>query len=65
MANNFLVYKNLKVGKSLVENNTKEVIEKIYKKAVEDRYSFLTVDLLQQDPSRIFMKRFESYLVPQ
>ena len=34
MANNFLVYKNLKVGKSLVENNTKEIIEKIYKKAV-------------------------------
>jgi len=36
MANNFFVYKNLKVGKSLVENNTKEVIEKIYKKAVEN-----------------------------
>ena len=36
MANNFLVYKNLKVGKSLVENNTKEIIEKIYKKAIEN-----------------------------
>ena len=36
MANNFLVYKNLKVGKSLVENNTKEIIEKIYKKALEN-----------------------------
>ncbi len=36
MANNFLVYKNLKVGKSLVENNTKEIIEKIYKKAMEN-----------------------------
>jgi len=36
MANNFLVYKNLKVGKSLVEKNTKEIIEKIYKKAIEN-----------------------------
>ena len=33
MANNFLVYKNFKIGKSLVENNTKEIIEKIYNKA--------------------------------
>ena len=33
MANNFLIYKNLKVGKSLIEINTKEIIEKIYKKA--------------------------------
>ena len=33
MANNFLVFKNFKVGKSLVEKNTKEIIEKIYKKA--------------------------------
>ena len=30
MANNFLIYKNLKIGKSLVESNTKEIIEKIY-----------------------------------
>ena len=36
MANNFLEYKNFKVGKSLVENNTKEVIEKIYRKAIEN-----------------------------
>tara|TARA_X000000950_G_scaffold81491_1_gene102527 strand:+ start:104 stop:1294 length:1191 start_codon:yes stop_codon:yes gene_type:complete len=33
MANNFLVNKNIKVGKSLVEKNTKETIEDIYKKA--------------------------------
>ena len=33
MANNFFVYKNLKVGKSLVEKDTKEIIENIYKKA--------------------------------
>ena len=33
MANNFFVYKNLKVGKSLVEENTKEIIKEIYEKA--------------------------------
>ena len=30
MANNFLIYKNFKIGKSLIEDNTKEIIEKIY-----------------------------------
>jgi len=33
MANNFFVYKNFKVGKSLVEANTKETIKAIYEKA--------------------------------
>ena len=33
MANNFFVYKNLRIGKSLIEKNTKEIIEKIYNKA--------------------------------
>ncbi len=33
MANNFFVYKNLKVGKSLIEENTNEIIENIYKNA--------------------------------
>ena len=33
MANNFFVYKNIKVGKSLVEKDTKEIIKDIYKKA--------------------------------
>ena len=33
MANNFFVYKNFKVGKSLIEENTKEIINDIYKKA--------------------------------
>ena len=36
MANNFLVYKNFKIGKSLVENNTMEIIKKIYNKASEN-----------------------------
>ncbi len=33
MANNFFVYKNFKVGKSLIEKDTKKIIETIYKKA--------------------------------
>ena len=33
MANNFFVYKNFNVGKSLVERNTKKIIENIFKKA--------------------------------
>ena len=33
MANNFFLYKNLNIGKSLVESDTKEIIEKIYEKA--------------------------------
>ena len=36
MANNFLVYNNFKVGKSLIETNTKEIIKEIYKKAEEN-----------------------------
>ena len=41
MANNFFVYKNLKVGKSLIEKNTKEIIEDIYKKAEEHNCKIL------------------------
>ena len=33
MANNFLVYEDFKVGKSLIEKNTKKIIKKIYEKA--------------------------------
>ncbi len=33
MANNFFLYKNLNIGKSLVETDTKEIIKKIYEKA--------------------------------
>ncbi len=36
MANNFFVYKNIKVGKSLVEKNTQEIIKTIYKRAKEN-----------------------------
>ena len=33
MANNFYVYKNFKIGKSLVEKNTNEIVRKIYDEA--------------------------------
>jgi phosphoglycerate kinase len=33
MANNFFVYNNLKVGKSLIEENTKEIIKEIFEKS--------------------------------
>ena len=32
MANNFFLYNNLRVGKSLIEKDTKKIIEGIYKK---------------------------------
>ena len=41
MANNFFVYNNLKVGKSLIEKNTKEIIANIYKKAEEHNCKIL------------------------
>lgn len=41
MANNFFVYKNLKVGKSLVEENTREIIKRIYEKANENKCEIL------------------------
>ena len=41
MANNFFVYRNLKVGKSLIEGNTKKIIEKIYEKAKENKCEIL------------------------
>ncbi len=41
MANNFFVHKNFKVGKSLIEKNTKEVITNIYKKAEEHNCKIL------------------------
>ena len=37
MANNFFIYKNLKIGKSLVEENTNEIIKTIYEKANKNK----------------------------
>ncbi len=41
MANNFFVYKNFKVGKSLVEKDTNEIIKNIYKKAEDNNCDIL------------------------
>ena len=41
MANNFFIYKNFKVGKSLVEKNTQQIIETIYKKAKKNNCKIL------------------------
>ena len=41
MANNFFVHKNLKIGKSLIEENTGEIIRKIYKKAAGNKCEIL------------------------
>ncbi len=44
MANNFFVHKNIRVGKSLVEKDTKETIEEVYKKAKENNCEILIPD---------------------
>ncbi len=44
MANNFFVYKNFNVGKSLVEKNTKETIKDIYKKAENNNCEIIIPD---------------------
>ena len=41
MANNFFVYKNIKVGKSLVEKDSSKIIKDIYKKAKENNCKIL------------------------
>tara|TARA_Y100000591_G_scaffold263567_1_gene236722 strand:- start:166 stop:1356 length:1191 start_codon:yes stop_codon:yes gene_type:complete len=41
MANNFFIYKNLNVGKSLIESNTIEIIKKIYDKADKNNCKIL------------------------
>jgi len=41
MANNFFIYKDLKIGKSLIEENTKEIIKNIYEKAKENKCKVL------------------------
>jgi len=52
----------LEENSALVPGGRKQLMA-IYKAATAEPYSFLTVDLLTKDPNRMFMKRFESYLV--
>ena len=42
MANNFFMYKKFKVGKSLIETNTEEIIKKIYDKANKNNCEIIT-----------------------
>ena len=37
----FFIYKNLKVGKSLIEENTKKIIKEIYEKAEKHKCEIL------------------------
>jgi hypothetical protein len=53
----------LEENSALVPGGKRQLME-IYKAATAEPFSFLTVDLLTKDPNKIFMKRFESYLVP-
>jgi phosphoglycerate kinase len=41
MANNFFLYNNLKIGKSLIEENTNKIIKDIYEKAVSNNCKIL------------------------
>ncbi len=41
MANNFFIYKNLRVGKSLIEENTKQIIKTIYEEADKKKCKIL------------------------
>ena len=41
MANNFFIYKNIKIGKSLIEGNTRKIIKTIYEKADENNCKIL------------------------
>ena len=53
----------LEENSALVPGGKKQLME-IYRAATAEPYSFLTVDLLTKDVSKMFLKRFESYLVP-
>ena len=44
MANNFLIYKNFKVGKSLIESNSEKIIKKIYERAKKSNCEIIIPD---------------------
>ena len=54
----------LEENSALVPGGKKLLLE-IYRMATSEAYSFLVVDMMQKDISKVFMKRFESYLAPQ
>ena len=44
---------------------TKEELLAMYREATKDMYSFLYVNMLERDVSRMFFKKFSSRLMPQ
>ena len=42
----------------------KKTLLQIYHEAIDEPYSFLYVNLMQKDRTRIFMKKFDHYLNP-
>ena len=42
----------------------KKTLLQIYHEAIDEPYSFLYINLMQKDRKRIFMKKFDHYLVP-
>ena len=54
----------LEENSALVPGGRKQLME-IYRMATAEPYSFLVVNMMEKDLSKVFMKRFESYLAPQ
>jgi len=42
----------------------KKTLLQIYHEAIDEPYSFLYVNLMSKDRTKMFMKKFEEYLVP-
>ena len=42
----------------------KHTLLQIYHEAIAEPYSFLCISPMQRDRSKMFMKRFEQYLIP-
>ena len=53
----------LEENSALVPGGKKQLME-IYKLATAEPFGFLTINMLTKDPSKIFMKNLEAYLVP-
>ena len=53
----------LEENSALAPGGKKQLME-IYKMATAEPFNFLTINQLTKDPSKIFMKNLESYLVP-
>ena len=54
----------LEENSALVPGGKKQLME-IYRIATAEPYSFLVVNMMEKDLSKVFMKMFQSYLSPQ